>query len=410
MNNLFIMKVLLVDYFVYFFLVEEEWEWFGEFVFFFELYVCLVGVEGVVVDVGGDFVLVLVCVCLQLGIFELDDVEMFGVDVQGCIFFKIFLLICCIKVIFEFWCINILVCGWCWLIGCSNLFKFKCVLLWVCWQWVGLLCWFILLLLMLVQILVVIYYMKGILFYQGWVFVDLEELVQQSLLDIVQQVLFYVIQFGILVFFVIFFCWVLVGFWIVLMGFWELFIGCDCYWIFGGSVGSELIVVDVCMVIVMLICNEDVLWVFVGLWVIVELMVVIGEMECFDFFVFSDINDLDIVVVEQQVWFELCCEIKGFGKIFYCCCWCWVKCKSGNIDDFCWCWGGDYCYMVVMDVDSVMSGDCLVKLVCLMEVNFEVGIIQIVLKVFGMDILYVCMQQFVICVYGLLFIVGLYFW
>ncbi|MBE1178192.1 glucan biosynthesis glucosyltransferase H, partial [Escherichia coli] len=89
------------------------------------------------------------------------------------------------------------------------------------WQRVGSLRRFILLLLMLAQTSVATYYMKGILPYQGWAFVDLEELAQQSLLDTVQQVLPYVIQFGILALFAILFCWVSAGFWTALMGFWE---------------------------------------------------------------------------------------------------------------------------------------------------------------------------------------------
>ncbi len=34
--------------------------------------------------------------------------------------------------------------------------------------------------------------------------------------------------------------------------------------------------------------------------------------------------------------------------------------KAGNVADFCRRWGKDYRYMVVLDADSVMSGDCLV--------------------------------------------------
>ena len=53
-----------------------------------------------------------------------------------------------------------------------------------------------------------------------------------------------------------------------------------------------------------------------------------------------------------------------------------VKRKSGNIDDFCRRWGSSYRYMVVLDADSVMSGECLTSLVRLMEANPNAGIIQ----------------------------------
>jgi membrane glycosyltransferase len=35
--------------------------------------------------------------------------------------------------------------------------------------------------------------------------------------------------------------------------------------------------------------------------------------------------------------------------------------KAGNVADFCRRWGRDYRYMVVLDADSVMSGDCIVS-------------------------------------------------
>ncbi len=45
-----------------------------------------------------------------------------------------------------------------------------------------------------------------------------------------------------------------------------------------------------------------------------------------------------------------------------------MKRKSGNIDDFCRRWGNQQRYMVVLDADSVMSGECL-ACVRLMEAN-----------------------------------------
>jgi len=87
-----------------------------------------------------------------------------------------------------------------------------------------------------------------------------------------------------------------------------------------------------------------------------------------------------------------------------------VKRKSGNLDDFCRRWGGEYKYMVVLDADSVMSGECLSSLVRLMEANPDAGIIQTAPKASGMDTLYARMQQFATRVYGPLFTAGLHFW
>ncbi|EGH48604.1 glucosyltransferase MdoH, partial [Pseudomonas syringae pv. pisi str. 1704B] len=84
--------------------------------------------------------------------------------------------------------------------------------------------------------------------------------------------------------------------------------------------------------------------------------------------------------------------------------------KSGNLDDFCRRWGGDYRYMVVLDADSVMSGECLTSLVRLMEATPDAGIIQTAPRASGMDTLYARMQQFATRVYGPLFTAGLHFW
>lgn len=56
---------------------------------------------------------------------------------------------------------------------------------------------------------------------------------------------------------------------------------------------------------------------------------------------------------------ELIAEVQGEGQIFYRRRRRRVKRKSGNIDDFCRRWGSQYSYMVVLDADSVMTGECL---------------------------------------------------
>ncbi|NOK24134.1 glycosyltransferase, partial [Corallococcus carmarthensis] len=87
-----------------------------------------------------------------------------------------------------------------------------------------------------------------------------------------------------------------------------------------------------------------------------------------------------------------------------------VKRKSGNIDDFCRRWGGRYRYMIVLDDDSVMSGDCLTRLVQLMEGAPSAGIIQTAPRAAGRDTLYARIQQFATRVYGPLFTAGLHYW
>ena len=267
-----------------------------------------------------------------------------------------------------------------------------------------------LLILMLVQTVIATWHMKSVLPYQGWALVDLQQVFQQPLQQSASQILPYVMQTSILLLFALLFCWVSVGFWTALMGFFQLLKGHDRYNISATTLGDEPIPDDARTALVMPIANEDVPRVFAGLRATYESLKATGQIKHFDIFVLSDSNDPDTCVAEQKAWLELCREVDGFGHIFYRRRRRRVKRKSGNIDDFCRRWGSSYRYMVVLDADSVMSGECLTSLVRLMEANSGAGIIQTAPKASGMDTLYARMQQFATRVYGPLFTAGLNFW
>lgn len=278
------------------------------------------------------------------------------------------------------------------------------------WRRAGSLRRYILVLLMLGQTAIASWYMTSLLPYQGWALISLDEVAQQSLVESLTQVLPYLVQGSILVLFSILFCWVSAGFWTALMGFWALLRGDDRYGISGSHAGSGPIAPEARTALIMPICNEDVSRVFAGLRATYESVAATGELDRFDLFILSDSNDADIVIAEQQAWLALCRETGGSGRIFYRRRRRRVKRKSGNIDDFCRRWGQDYRYMVVLDADSVMSGECLTSLVRLMEANPEAGIIQTAPKAVGMNTLYARLQQFATRAYGPLFTAGLHFW
>ena len=158
------------------------------------------------------------------------------------------------------------------------------------------------------------------------------------------------------------------------------------------------------------ICNEDVARVFAGLRATYESLAATGAGDRFDFFILSDSTDPDTRVDEHAAWFELCRAVNGFGRVFYR----WrkhrIKRKSGNIGDFCRRWGRNYRYMVVLDADSVMSGECLTRLVLLAEANPGTGIIQTVPHAAGRDTFYARVQQFASAAYGPVFTAGLHYW
>jgi membrane glycosyltransferase len=218
------------------------------------------------------------------------------------------------------------------------------------------------------------------------------------------------LELGLLVLFAILFGWVSAGFWTAMMGFLVLLIGDDRYSISRHAAGKGPIDPKARTAIVMPICNEDVARVFAGLRATFLSLEQTGELKHFDFFVLSDSGDPDTRVAETEAWLELCQELGAFGQLFYR----WrqhrIKRKSGNVADFCRRWGRNYRYMVVLDADSVMSGECLASLVRLMEANPNAGIIQTAPRAAGRETLYARVQQFAGRVYGPLFTAGLHYW
>ena len=151
---------------------------------------------------------------------ELEDAEMLVLDASGRVSMKATPPIRRTKVVPEPWRTNILVRGWRRLTGRTNPPKppkDERVLPAARWRTVGSIRRYILLVLMLGQTIVAGWYMKGIMPYQGWSFVDLEEVLHQPLMQTATQVLPYALQTSILILFGILFCWVSAGFWTATM-------------------------------------------------------------------------------------------------------------------------------------------------------------------------------------------------
>ena len=101
-----------------------------------------------------------------------------------------------------------------------------------------------------------------------------------------------------------------------------------------------------------------------------------GQLDRFDVFILSDSRQRDCLREEEAVWAQLCREPLTAGRVFYRNRPDNVGRKAGNIADFCRRWGRQYSYFVILDADSVMTGDTLVQLVGLMEANPHAGLLQ----------------------------------
>jgi membrane glycosyltransferase len=151
--------------------------------------------------------------------------------------------------------------------------------------------------------------------------------------------------------------------------------------------------------------NEDPRRLLAGLQAIYESVAETGQLACFDFFVLSDTTRDEIGRLEEQVYAELCERVGGNGRIFY-----RRRRKAGNIADWVRRFGAAYPQMLILDADSLMTGDTIVRLGAAMEANADVGLIQTLPEVINGRTLFARMQQFGGRVYGPIVGFGVAWW
>jgi len=208
--------------------------------------------------------------------------------------------------------------------------------------------------------------------------------------------------------------WVVTGFVTALMGFYVSVRG-DKHALSAKQVADHPMNPEARTAIIMPICNEDVATVFAGLRATCESVAATGHAKQFDVFVLSDSYTPEVAAAERAAWEELRAALADSPnqpqvEVYYRLRKRRTHRKAGNVADFCRRWGKDYRYMVVLDADSVMSGDCLTSMVKLMEANPTAGIIQTATQAIGHVTLHARAQQFASRVTGRLFTLGMQFW
>ncbi|MFS2167118.1 glucans biosynthesis glucosyltransferase MdoH [Variovorax sp. Varisp62] len=208
--------------------------------------------------------------------------------------------------------------------------------------------------------------------------------------------------------------WVVTGFVTALMGFYVSVRG-DKHALSAKQVVNHPMNPEARTAIIMPICNEDVATVFAGLRATCESVASTGHAKQFDVFVLSDSYNPETAAAERAAWEDLRAALAESPnqpqvEVYYRLRTRRTHRKAGNVADFCRRWGKDYRYMVVLDADSVMSGDCLTSMVKLMEANPTAGIIQTATQAIGHVTLHARAQQFASRVTGRLFTLGMQFW
>jgi membrane glycosyltransferase len=202
--------------------------------------------------------------------------------------------------------------------------------------------------------------------------------------------------------FVVLFCWISVGFWLACLGVFVRLRGPQ-------PVRSPLLQhgapsSPTRTAILMPVYNESSARVFAGVRAMLESIRAVEAQDQFDFYILSDSTKPECHMAEEIEWLRLRKEIDQ--PVYYRHRPLNTGRKPGNIADFCKKWGGYYAYMVVLDADSLMTGETLVAMAGMMDANPDTALIQAPSALIGGSTLFGVIQQFTSRLYGPLHTAG----
>jgi membrane glycosyltransferase len=155
--------------------------------------------------------------------------------------------------------------------------------------------------------------------------------------------------------------------------------------------------------------NEDPYRITARLRAVCESVEETGHAPQFDWFVLSDTTDPSIWIAEEKCFLQLRRDL-GAWRIFYRHRPQNIARKSGNIEDWVRRFGAGYDHMIILDADSLMTGDTIVRLVAAMERHPAVALIQTLPVVVNARTLFARLQQFAGRLYGPLIAAGIAWW
>ncbi|WP_458097291.1 glucans biosynthesis glucosyltransferase MdoH [Roseomonas sp. WA12] len=162
--------------------------------------------------------------------------------------------------------------------------------------------------------------------------------------------------------------------------------------------------------LLMPVYNEDPRRVLAGLEAIREALRDAGVADHFDLFILSDTTNPDAWAREEEAFLALRTRVGAGARIFYRRRAKNIDRKAGNIADWVRRYGGAYPQFLILDADSVMSADSLIRLAAAMEAHPTVGLIQSLPVIVNGRSLFARMQQFAGRLYGPIIAHGIAFW
>lgn len=162
--------------------------------------------------------------------------------------------------------------------------------------------------------------------------------------------------------------------------------------------------------VVMPVYEENEISIFSRIKVIFESVEKIYKLPKLDFFILSDTRTPEKWIKEEAAYIELCESKNNFHNFHYRRRKSNLNGKSGNLADFCRRWGKKYKYMIVLDADSLVSGELIIQLIANMEKNPNAGIIQSSTKIFRSTTLFQKLTEFSSYLFSPFFLKGASFW
>jgi membrane glycosyltransferase len=155
--------------------------------------------------------------------------------------------------------------------------------------------------------------------------------------------------------------------------------------------------------------NEDPNRIMARLRAMYESVDLSGHGSRFDWFVLSDTTNPSIWIAEERCFLRLRRESRA-NNIYYRHRRENTARKAGNIEDWIKRFGAGYDHMIILDADSLMTGDTIVRLVAAMETHPRVALIQTLPIVVNAKTLFARLQQFAGRLYGPLIAAGIAWW
>jgi membrane glycosyltransferase len=156
--------------------------------------------------------------------------------------------------------------------------------------------------------------------------------------------------------------------------------------------------------------NEDPGRVLAGVRAIRDELDAMGVVELFDIFVLSDTRHQAIAQAEVTGIMRLRDALPDGGGVYYRRRPLNLDRKAGNVADWVKNFGAAYESMIVLDADSLMTGDTITRLTAAIEADPKVGLIQTVPAIIGAQTLFGRLQQFACRIYGPIIAQGQAWW